>query len=194
MSIENRREYVRASILLPARCQILEPEEREIVRRGEGRSLFRDRGQPSHIDEILERLPPGSADEPVFRCFQVLNNKLDFIIDHLTAEEKERRAFLKDVIEISGSGLKFTSDSPLAVGTLIKTDLIIPSSPRFRVELIAEVVRVEDIPPYPGSGKRTYAVAGTFREIDEESRDAIIRAVFDWQRKMIRMEKTRDDA
>lgn len=193
MEVQNRRQYIRTSIILPAKCQILEEDEIDLVHKGEGKSLFRDRGHVSPIDEMVEQATPGSSEEALYRCLQLLNNKLDFIIDHLTFTERERRAFLKEVVEISGSGMKFTSEEPLAVGTLLKTDLIMPGSARFRVELIAEVLRVEEVKAPESARRDPYLVAAAFKEIDEDARDAIIKTVFDNQRKMIRLSKQEDE-
>ncbi|MBW2102392.1 MAG: PilZ domain-containing protein [Deltaproteobacteria bacterium] len=165
MEVQNRRQYIRTSIILPAKCQILEKDEIDLVRKGEGKSLFRDRGHVSPIDEMVEQATPG----------------------------RERRAFLKEVVEISGSGMKFTSEEPLAVGTLLKTDLIMPGSARFRVELIAEVLRVEEVKAPEPARRDPYLVAAAFKEIDEDARDAIIKTVFDNQRKMIRLSRQEDE-
>jgi c-di-GMP-binding flagellar brake protein YcgR len=89
---------------------------------------------------------------------------------------------MDDVIEISGSGLKFLSDESLFTGDILRMNLIMPESFHYQMELLAEVVRTE-----PCEGR--HLIAANIVAIDEESRDAIIQAVFRQQRQEIRKER-----
>ena len=185
----NRREFLRAEVRLPAACRILDHEEVEKVKAGRAGSLFHGRGNPSLMDEMIQQATPGLELEPLYRCMQLLNNKLDFLIDQFSFTGAERNRTINEVIEISGSGLKFTSLEPLPAGTLLKIDLILPVSVQFRVELIAEVVRSEKTAGEEARLKPGCTIIARFAEIDEESRDSIIKTVFKALRKVIRMER-----
>jgi c-di-GMP-binding flagellar brake protein YcgR len=111
------------------------------------------------------------------------------LIDQFAFTGEQKESTLTKVIEISGSGLKFTSFEPFRAGTLLKMDLIIPVTLQFRIELIAEVVRTEEIQETPNQDK--YVIGARFVIIDEDSRDSIIKTVFKTHRRMIRMEKNR---
>ena len=189
MDLENKREYLRTNISLSARIQILSNKEVAIVKSGAGSTLFRGSSHPNPIDEIIEHIPSGSQDESLYRFYQMVNNKLDFIIDQLSLKKEEAKDFLVEVVEISGSGLKFECDRSLELGTLLKMDLIMPGSLLFKVELISKVLRVEENSGENGEKIRTYIVAASFEKVEEESRDEIIKTVFEMQRRIIRTEK-----
>jgi hypothetical protein len=113
----------------------------------------------------------------------LLNNKLDFIVEQIFLKERDTPPSRGDVIEISGSGLKFTSDELLEKGTLLMMNLILPGTFEFQLELISEVLRSEDV----GGG---FVIAAKILEIREETRDEIIKVVLQKQRKEIRTGKT----
>jgi hypothetical protein len=107
MVSENRRKYYRARIVLPASWDVLSDEQAALAKQGMGSSLLGKSICPSPIDEFLSQTTPGSKEERLYRCIQLLNNKLDFLIERALAGPGDERGGLDDVIEISGSGLKF---------------------------------------------------------------------------------------
>jgi hypothetical protein len=159
----------------------LDEDARELVNQGKGATLLRKGGLMSPIDEYLTQAEPGSEERRIYRCLQLVNNKLDFVIDQLV-NRCERERPLDDVIEISGSGLKFITREPLSVGDLLRMDLLMPESFHYQMELLAEVVRVEQT-------EEGYQVAAGITAIDEEFRDAIVQAVFKKQRQEIRKDR-----
>ena len=147
-----------------------------------GAKLFRKGPLPSPIDEFLEEAVPGTTEEILYRCLRLINNKLDFIIDQIFSKSTEDDYFRDEVIEMSGSGLKFTSRNPLEAGRLLKMNLIILETLQYETELIAEVVRAEE-------KEDRFVIAAKLVEIDEDARDSIIKVLFKNQRKEIRMER-----
>lgn len=182
MESENRRRYYRARIDLPISWEILEENEAAIVQKGLGSSLLRRESCPSPIDEFLTQSTPGSQEERVYKCIQLLNNKLDFIIERIMAGLEKECGVLDDVIEISGSGLKFTTEESIKKGSFLRMNLMMPDSFHYRMEFVAEVLRVEKF-------ESRYLVAAGIVAIDEDTRDAIIQTVFKKQRQDIRMER-----
>jgi len=179
----NRRKYYRGKITVPARWQPLTEEDSRLVFDGKGSELFKQADLLDPLDEILERAEPGTSEKQILRCLQLLNNKLDFIIEQIFLKERETPPSRGDVIEISGSGLKFTSEEFLQKGTLLMMNLILPGTFEFQLELISEVLRSEDV----GGG---FVIAAKILEIREETRDEIIKVVLQKQRKEIRSGKT----
>lgn len=179
----NRRKYYRGKITVPARWQPLTEEDSRLVFDGKGSELFKQADLLDPLDEILERAEPGTSEKQILRCLQLLNNKLDFIIEQIFLKERETPPSRGDVIEISGSGLKFTSEEFLQKGTLLMMNLILPGTFEFQLELISEVLRSEDV----GGG---FVIAAKILEIREETRDEIIKVVLQRQRKEIRSGKT----
>lgn len=188
MDSENRRAYYRAQISIPLKWRILLPEEGRIVRQGLGTNLFRDSGVPNPIDEFLEQAAPGSNEEKLYRSLQLMNNKLDFLIEHAFLHPDQSSPLRGDVIDISGSGLKFICRDHIPIGSLLKMDLVMPTTSRYQLELISEVVRIE-------TQTGGYTVACRIIEIDEAARESIVNVVFQKQRKEIRISKQdREDA
>lgn len=190
METPNRREYIRADVRFPARCRLLNPQEIEMVQKGLTAGLFRAGFTTALMDELAEEIPLGSENEPVYRCFQMINNKLDFVIDQLALMEQGESLTLREVTELSGSGLKFLSGEFMAAGNFLKMELLLPVTLQFRIEMIVEVLRTEELPPKETAPAERYLVAAKIAAIEEDAREAIIRTVFRRQRKLIRMERS----
>ena len=182
MSSENRRKDFRVDISLHCRWEALTEEEVKLLKRGMGRSLFEKNECDSPIDEIMRQTVPGSQEEHWYRSLQLINNKLDFIIDQIFLESSELPMKRDKVIELSGSGVKFVSHRNIQPGTFLRMLLILPGTFLFQIELIGEVMRIER------KGEAAVAAARIV-EIDEAARDAIITVVFQKQRQEIRREK-----
>ena len=178
----NRRKYFRAEITVPARWRVLMDEEIKLVEKGMGSTLFKSADLPGPIDELMEEAVPGSKEEQLYRCLQLINNKLDFIIDQTLLKSTENPSDLDDVIEISGSGLKFTSRKYVKPGTLLKMSLIMPETLQYQMEFIAEVVRAEE-------KGNSFINAVKILVVKEDTRESIVQVVFQRQRKEIRMER-----
>lgn len=182
MADSNRRGYYRAEIHIPLKFRALLPDEATAVRQGSGKSLFRSGRIQSPIDEFIQHASPGSDQERFYRCLQLLNNKLDFLIEQVFVRSDESAPSRGDLSDISGSGLKFTCREHVPQGSLLKLDLIMPETAQYQLEMIAEVVRVE-------ARQGGYIVACSIMEIDEPSRESIIQVVFQKQRRDIRSAK-----
>ncbi|MBW1768614.1 MAG: PilZ domain-containing protein [Deltaproteobacteria bacterium] len=178
----NRRKYFRAEITVPVRWRALMDEEIKLVEKGTGSALFKSTDLPGPIDELMEEAVPGSKEEQLYRCLQLINNKLDFIIDQTLLKSTENPSDLDDVIEISGSGLKFTSRKYVKPGTLLKMSLIMPEALQYQMEFIAEVVRAEE-------KGNSFINAVKILVVKEDTRESIVQVVFQRQRKEIRMER-----
>ncbi|MFC1821099.1 PilZ domain-containing protein [Thermodesulfobacteriota bacterium] len=182
MGPENRRKYYRAKVVAPARWQVLNEKDIELVKKGMGISIIQQRKLRGPIDELAEQVTPGSDEEQLYRCMQFINNKLDFIIEQLVFNTGDEKLMRNDVVEISGSGLKFLSQIRLNEGSFLKMSLIMPETFHYQMEFITEVIRVQE----HGEG---YIVAAQIIEIDEETRDAIIKVIFQKQREEIRKDR-----
>lgn len=189
MSTENRREYLRANVALSAQCRLLTRQEVDLIAQGEIASVLQGGKNSSPFDEIIDQMPTGSKEEHLYRCLKMMDNKLDFIIEQMISPHVRPGTSIEEVVELSGSGLKFVSKKPLSEGSLLKMDLIMPGTFEFKVEFIAKVVRVYAMDFPRKGGISEYHVAVHFAEIHERARDAIIETIFKRQRKMIRMEK-----
>jgi hypothetical protein len=182
MDYVNKRNHFRVEILIPVKWRILNEEESETVKKGYGNTLFRQGGLPNPIDEFLEQAPPGSREEQMYRSLQMLNNKLDFIIENMISNSMDSMSCQDDLIEISASGLKFRTRESVDVGAYLKMNLIMPGTIQYQIGLIAEVLRVE-------AKADDSVVAGRIIHINNDARDSIIKTVFQKQRMDIRRVK-----
>jgi hypothetical protein len=164
---------------IPAKWQTLTDEESKLVREGYGSQLFRRYHFATPLDELLEQVDPGSPEEKLYRCVQLINNKLDFIIDQMQQEPSDSLSAPAEIVEMSGSGLRFICREYLPEGGLLKMDLVIPDSYYHQVELIVEVVRVQRIDD-------GFITAVNIIEVDEADRDSIVKVVFDRHRRKLR--------
>lgn len=183
----NRRDFLRAEVRFPAISRILTPEEVKGIEQGLVSPASLGIAQPGAIDELLEQIAPGSGEEPIYRCFQAINSKLDFVVNRLLYADKPDGDRLREVVEISGSGVKFISQDRIPPDSYLKMDVIIPASLQFTVSFVLQVIRVQENNPDDRGGG--YVHAGTFAVIAETARESIIEAVFRTQRKAIRMER-----
>jgi hypothetical protein len=179
MAESNRRGFYRAEIRIPLKYRVLFPEEVIAVRQGSGKSLFRGGRMGSPMDDLVQQATPGSDNEHLYRCFQILNNKLDFLIEEVFLRPDGSAPMRGDLIDISGSGLKFACRDHVSIGSLLKLDLIIPATAQYQLEMVAEVVRVE-------ARQGGYIMACHIKEIEEACRESIIQVVFQKQRSDIR--------
>lgn len=189
MSPENRREYLRTDVLISARLRALTQEELSLLEQGDVNSVMEGNVFTSPIDEIIDQVPTGSKEETLYRCLKMMDKKLNFVIEQMTTPPDQPGRTLNDVVELSGSGLKFLSETAYSENTLLKIDLIMPGTFEFKVTLIAKVIRTDKLKPKGKGGLGPFAVAVHFTEIDEKARDAIIETIFRKQRKLIRLEK-----
>jgi len=193
MSPENRREYLRTEVFLSARMRPLSQEELSLLEKGDIDSVLTGDPLSSPIDEIIDQVPTGSKEETLYRCLKMMDKKLNFVIEQMTTMPDQPGKTLYDVIEISGSGLKFLSETAHPEGTLLKMDLIMPGTFEFKVTLIGKVIRRDKVDAGEKARAGLFAIAVHFTEIDEKARDAIIETIFKKQRKLIRLEKERKE-
>jgi len=110
------------------------------------------------------------------RSFFRLPISLEIRKRHLVSGKDEE--YFEEVCEakdISGGGLKLNCKYKHALGDLVQCIFQVNDT---RIEAIAEIVRVSEIDVY----NYKYSLGLSFIDINESSRDAIIRYIFDQQR------------
>lgn len=182
MDSGNRRRDFRVEITIHARWKKLTDKELGLLKSGKGITLLKKTELSSPIDDILQQTVPGSREEGIYKSLQLINNKVDFVIEQMLLGSAESPFHQDKVVDISGSGLKLVSREELAAGTMIRLILLMPGTFQYQVELIAEVMRVEKAP-------EGFIAATQIIAIDETARDTIIKVVFKKHRHEIRQEK-----
>jgi hypothetical protein len=178
MDHNNRRNYFRVEILIPVKWQVLNNSETALVKNGSSCLFIPQTCLKNSIDDMGEKISSPAEDEHIYNYFQLVNNKLDFILNMMPFES-ENISPRDNIIEISGSGLKFHTTSNIDKNVLIKMNLFIQAAPAFQMEIIVQTMRIEK----HDSG---YTVAANIMYIDDEARDFIIKMIFQKQRNDIR--------
>lgn len=186
MSESNRREHFRVEITVPVKWKILTDDEIKILNKGMGNNLFKQSGIPSPIESFLDETTKGSKDEQLYLSLQLLNNKLDFIIEQLLSKPSCEPVGHDKIMEISASGLKFASEERFKEGTLLKMELIMPGVVQYNMELITEILRAT-------KKEDQYINAARIVYIKDDARDSIIKLIFQKQRMDIRNKKNLED-
>jgi hypothetical protein len=183
---DNRRNYFRVDMLIPVRWKLLDNAEIDLVKNGLGITLLSQSRFKSPMEEIKEDTPIGTDDDHIHHSLQLLNNKLDLIINMLLSQSEATSA--KDsILDMSASGLKFKTAEHIDSGVYLKMNLIIPGTPPFHMDLIAETLRNE-------KAETGYVIASKIICIDDDARDFIIKMIFQRERVEIRRLKTSQEA
>jgi len=181
MDIDNRREYFRVDVLIPVKWRILNKDERDLIEKGVGRTLLNQKCFKNPLENTDEKASP-IKDDQIYQSLQSLNNKMDYILNIMISNSGP--ASVSDrITEISASGLKFRTSEKIDEGVFLKMDLLIPGTPYFQVDLIAETLRIEKT-------DNGYLIAANIICIDDDSREFIIKIIFQKQRIDIRRFKT----
>ena len=133
--------------------------------------------------------------ERVTKCLQLLNEKLNTVIDHLPELRKSKSALARQpsqTCEISGEGMAFATDKPLNPGTKIALRFLLASDNRY-VETFCRVVRQIDDFDYVDD-VRPYAVAVEFHDMIAAQKEILIQHLFNRESETLRMRRLKLEA
>ena len=182
MDYDNRRNHFRVDTLMPVKWHILNQAEIDLVKKGSGCTLLTQNCFLSPIEEMTEQVPSSLKNDQIYRFFNLLNNKLDYIINMMLSDNGPDSTGDR-VLELSASGLKFRTVEKIDTGVYLKIHLLIPGGLFSQIEFIAETLRVEKI-------NNGYLHAANIICIDDDARDFIVKMIFQKQRIDIRRLKT----
>lgn len=131
---------------------------------------------------MFDDIEPKPEENP--RLYEVLfdiNQKLNLLINHISEKNGFNLPEAREV-NISGGGLRFFCDDPFKVGEKMVLKTFLPTYAHV-IKIKCEVVRAV---PRPQGG---YEVAVKYIDMDETTREKIIKYVFAKQRKLLRVEK-----
>jgi hypothetical protein len=117
----------------------------------------------------------------------LLNKKL-LALQQIISNPNELEIFENDPLEVnmSGSGMKFMSVSPLKVGDLVELNLVLPTAPFSIIKAVGLVLRRDKQPKRTSPTEHSHPVAVKFLVLNENNRELIIQCVFSWHRKKLR--------
>jgi len=166
----NRREFSRVYAYIPMSFRKILPEERPIVRcRMAGDSLLTGSNVP--VPEIGDRI--------LYEWLKMLNNKLDGIVRLLTIHAEGFQSLQSKAVQISGSGMSFSSAEPFEPGDMVEIKMILTVNQPAALFAYGEVIKVDR----QTSG---HIIATSFVKMDDQIRDEIVRFVFEREREILR--------
>lgn len=141
---------------------------------------------PTPWEMMFDDIEPGPEENP--RLYELLfdiNQKLNILINQMSEKTGFNMPEAKEA-NISGGGMRFYCQDKFEVGERLVIKTFLPVHAHV-IKLNSEVVRVE---PRDGGG---YEVAVKYLDLDEATRDKIIRYIFAKQRKDLRKTKGKEE-
>jgi hypothetical protein len=175
----SRRKYVRADDNIPVYYELLieeqdAPEGARDVQGGQG-------GQGIDWETMFEEIEPKPEENP--RLYELLfdiNQKLNILLNHMTENTGFKIPEARDV-NISGGGLRFISATEFKAGDRLTLKTFLPTYAHV-MRLKCEVLRVTPV-------SEGFETAVEFIDMDEPTREKIIRYIFSKQRRLLRCGK-----
>ncbi len=184
---DERREFFRIHDRIPLELRRITREEflelQDMIRYNSTQVLDR-------LHELYFLEPhgePKDEDDQVHTYMQVINRKLDMIIEILGKPPAgENYSSVHTDVNVSGAGIQFTCDVPLSEGDFVELKVIVPVFPYPKITCLCQVVRIEKNPEDRGRGNR---VALKFMVINEKDQDILINYIFLKERQYLREKK-----
>jgi c-di-GMP-binding flagellar brake protein YcgR len=170
--VVNRREYSRVDAYIPLEYRRINNEEKEQIKsRISGEVMLAN----------FNLMPP-LENHPQMECLNILNKKLDTIIQMMALESEGFHSLPFKFVSLSGSGLQFSSQQLFSLGNILEFKMILTLYQPAAIYVYGEVVRV-------GRQSSGYFVNVRFTEIADSIRDKIIHFIFETEREMLRESK-----
>ncbi|MCX7794612.1 MAG: PilZ domain-containing protein [Thermodesulfovibrionales bacterium] len=168
-----RREFFRIDDIIALSARKVSPSEKKpsIIMTGD-------------LIEVREFIEPDPSINPaIWRMLNEINNKLNILLKYM---EKEKEISLPRVryqkVNISAGGIRFLNDEPVSKGDIMELSMQLNTCPPLNIITYGEVVRVTE-----RDGK--YEVALSFKDTEDEIREAILRYTLQRQREIMKKEK-----
>ncbi len=181
---QDRREFFRIDDIIPIGAKKISHEKKGPSRITFGEPqllpppyLLLDKG----IMEIPETGQPQHGLEPaIWRLLFEINKKLDMLLEEkgFSSEEEIR----PQPVNISAGGIRFLTDEKVSKGDLMEIRMHLCSCPPLKIITYGEVVRVIE-------KNNKYEVAVSFKNSEEEVREAILRYTLQKQRELLKKQR-----
>jgi len=136
--------------------------------------------------DIFANASNEGANPEMTQALEALDAKLNYLIGVNMLNDASHGDMQERPVNLSLTGMSFTTDLAYQVGDNTHINLMLPSFPPSILELVGTVVRVSSL----GDGRRKIGVKFYFRSDDEE--DTIAKYVYRRHRETIRACKKRD--
>jgi hypothetical protein len=165
---QDAREYARVTASLPLEVRLIPSEEREVhISRISGGAVLSDFTKPPELDDKL-----------LAQWFNMLNVKLDSIINSLSVEREGFGSLIFQIVTISGSGMGFESKKKYNKGDILEIKILLYMYPHVTFCVYGDVVNSEQ----DGDSFKTSV---KYTQMSDDIRDEIIKFVFQRQRELL---------
>ena len=172
---DNRRECSRVDVYIPLECRLLDKEEHGLVK---------SRISADVMSADFKLMPP-LANHPQIESLNLLNQKLDMIVEMVGLPCEEFHSLPSKFVSLSGNGMRFPSRQCYSLGDILECKMILTLHQSAVIYTYGKVVRVR-------SRSNGYVISVRFTAIDHTIRDKIVQFVFETEREMIRQRKSDD--
>jgi PilZ domain len=128
-------------------------------------------------------MPDETVSPKVWKMLVDINAKLEMILEKLNLDSEGLARAESIPVNISASGIRFSLDHPVVIGSMLELKMLLPVYPPVGVLAHGVVVRIET----PVSGK--YETSLSFIDLVDEVRDVIIQYTLKRQREIIRRQR-----
>jgi hypothetical protein len=167
---ESRRQHVRADDKIPVYYELFSGDS--------------DQRTGLKWESIFDEIDPEAEENP--RLYELLfdiSQKLNILINHMDGKSGFKIPEAKEV-NISGGGMRFSCQDRFQVGDMLMLKTFLPTYAHI-INLKCEVVRAVEL---EGGGSE---VSVKYVDMDEATREKIIRYIFSKQRRHLRNERTK---
>ncbi len=142
-------------------------------------------GSSADPTNILDDIEPGPEENPkLYKLLFDISQKLNLLVDQMSDKGVFKIPEATEV-NISGGGIRFKCPDSFAEGDMLMIKTFLPTHAGI-VNVKCRVLRVEDV------GGGFYRVAAEFEDMDDVTREKIIRFIFSKQRKNLRSDRAKE--
>jgi len=177
------RDFLRLRIIPvqeEARQAVLDKIALERLTSGLDDDLYHSERMAGEMRENVE-LP----NSQIMIMLRSLEAKIDAVMMHLLERDVEEKWGDPIPVDISASGIRFSSDQEFQIGQMLRLEILMQNLPPHPIISLSEVLRIDQQDQGWGSEK-PYRVAARFIDLDPLDRDRIVKRVFDVQRMLLR--------
>jgi hypothetical protein len=180
----DRREFFRIDDIIPIGAKKISHEKKGPSRITFGEPQLLPPPYPLSDKGIMEIPETGQSqqglDSAILRLLLEINKKLDMLLEERgNSGEEEIRP---QPVNISAGGIRFLTDEKVSKGDLMEIRMHLCTCPPLKIITYGEVVRVTE-------KNNKYEVAVSFKNSEEEVREAILRYTLQKQRELLKKQR-----
>ncbi len=175
-----RREFFRIDDLIGISARKICPEMKRasrIIHTSSGEVTVGGEVRLSEFD-----IPDPSISPGLWKILNEINRKLNILLERMNQQKEDAPSLEYQKVNISAGGIRFISSEKVERGDIMEVRLLLPTCPPLDILTYGEVVRIKET-------DHGYEVALSFKEIEEEVKEAILRYTIQKQREQLRKQR-----